>query len=403
MSTITDNLPRIRRARGFTQEELAERSGVSIDVITRLEQGRKHAARWSTLIALANALDVTVPLLISPPGLIAHDAPGALVDVAALRQAITYTGDIAGLIELAEHEEVLSPTDLRESINALWKGYQEGQFALVASVLPGVIGDVRRLIHSGTGDDVTRAQGLLATCMNASAGITISFGHPDLAYLAIERAVTASRLADSELAGVASAAFTSWILVKQGRYAEAEHVAAAAANRAEPSFSSKNRGQWATFGHLLINSSCAAARGGSLARADDLVETAKAAAARLGRDGIEEWSVFGPRVAAIFAVDNAIEAGDYETALVRSSAIPPAQGGSLPRTWEARYLLRSAYAYSELGNDGAAIDTLVAAKELAPEWICYYPLAANVVTDLLERPTRPNARLSDLATHLRVI
>lgn len=85
MSTITENLPRVRRARGLTQEELAARSEVSIDVITRLEQGRKHAARWSTLIALANALDVTVAVLITPPGLLAHDAPGAAVDVSALR------------------------------------------------------------------------------------------------------------------------------------------------------------------------------------------------------------------------------------------------------------------------------------------------------------------------------
>ncbi|HEX6683536.1 MAG TPA: hypothetical protein VF062_12100, partial [Candidatus Limnocylindrales bacterium] len=209
--------------------------------------------------------------------------------------------------------------------------------------------------------------------MNAAAGITISFGHPDLAYLAVERAVGASRRADSELAGIASAGFTSWILVKQGRYAEAEHVAAVAAHRAEPSFSSTNRKQWATFGHLLINASCAAARGSSPSRADDLVQTATAAAARLGYDGIEEWSVFGPRVAAMYAVDNAIEAGDYETALVRSAVVPAAHGGCLPNTWEARYLLRLAYAHSELGHDGAAIDTLVTAKAIAPEWICYYP------------------------------
>jgi hypothetical protein len=355
------------------------------------------------LIALANALDVAVAVLISPPGLIAHDAPGALVDVTALRQAITYTGDITGLADLAEHDEVVSLAELRDTIDALWANYQEGRFALAASILPGVIGDTRRLIHTSTGDDEARAQGLLATCMNAAAGITISFGHPDLAYLAIERAVAASRQADSDLAGIASSAFTSWILVKQGRYTEAEHVASVAAHRAEPTFSSTNRRQWATFGHLLINASCAAARGRSPSRAADLVQTAMAAAARLGNDGIEEWSVFGPRVAAMYMVDNAIEAGDHEEALIRSATVPATRGGSLPKTWEARYLLRLAYAQSELGQDGAAIDTLVTAKTLAPEWICYYPLAANVVSDLLDRPTRPNVKLSALATHLRVI
>lgn len=403
MSTITENLPRVRRARGLTQEELAARSEVSIDVITRLEQGRKHAARWSTLIALANALDVTVAVLVTPPGLLAHDAPGAAVDVSALRQAITYAGDIPGLAELAEHDDLVPLPELTTTIDTMWDRYQSGKFALVTHQLPGVIGDARRVVHAVTSDDAARAQTLLATAMNAAAGIAVSFGHPDLAYLAIERAVTASSRADSELPAIASAAFTSWILVKQGRYTEAENVAEYAAHRAEPAFSSTDRHHWATFGHLLVNASCAAARSRNYARADDLLSTAKAAAARLGHDGIEQWSVFGPRVTAMYLVDNAIEAGDYEQALTRSAHVPAASGGTLPKTWEARYLLRLAYAHAELGHDGAAIDTLVEAQNVAPEWIRYYPMAAEVVSDLLDRPARPNPKLAGLATHLRII
>ena len=403
MSTITQNLPRVRRARGLSQEELAARSEISIDVITRLEQGRKHAARWSTFIALANALDVSVAVLVTPPGLLAHDAPGAAVDVGALRQAITYAGDIPGLAELAEHEDLVPLPLLARTIDSLWKHYQDGQLALVAHHLPGVIGDTRRLVRASTGNLAARAQTLLATTMNAAAGIAASFGHPDLAYLAIERAAAASARADCDLPAVASAGFTSWILVKQGRYAEAEHVASYAAAQAEPAFSNTDRRRWATFGHLLVNASCAAARARQYARADDLLSTAQAAAARLGRDGIEGWSVFGPRVTAMYLVDNAVEAGDYERAITRSAAVPAANGGALPKTWEARYLLRLAFAYAELGRDGPAIDTLVAARTAAPEWIRYAPMAAALVNDLLDRPARPNPKLAGLVTHLRLI
>ena len=403
MSTINDNLPRVRRARGLTQEDLAARSGVSVDVITRLEQGRKHAARWSTLIALANALDVTIAVLVTPPGLLAHDAPGSRVDISALRQAVTFTGDIWSAIDLADNHETPVPTDLSATIADLWTHYQDGSFAFVAQHLPAAIGDARRLARETTGDAAADAHTLLATAMNVAAGVAVSFGHPDLAYLAIERAMAAASHADSDLPAICAAVNMSWILIKQGRYAEAERIAGNAATRAEPAFSSTDRGRWATFGHSLVNASCAAARAGNHARADDLLQTARAAAVRAGRDGTEQGSVFGPRVALMYLVDAAIEAGEYEEALRRSAQLPAPVGGRLPATWEARYLVRLAYTHAEVGQDGASIEAISGARDIAPEWIRYNPMAANVVSELIARPGRPNSKLADLATHLRIL
>ncbi|MGW7594863.1 helix-turn-helix domain-containing protein, partial [Streptomyces rubiginosohelvolus] len=57
-------LRRLRRLAALTQEELAERSDVSVDVIRQLEQGRKHSARLPTLHALANGLGVELTTLL---------------------------------------------------------------------------------------------------------------------------------------------------------------------------------------------------------------------------------------------------------------------------------------------------------------------------------------------------
>src|SRR5215469_11575627 len=51
-----DLLRHHRRARGLTQEELAERSGVSAATISLLERGRTHAAQRFTVRALSAAL-----------------------------------------------------------------------------------------------------------------------------------------------------------------------------------------------------------------------------------------------------------------------------------------------------------------------------------------------------------
>ena len=52
----------LRHANGLTQEQLAERAHVSVDVIRRLEQGQRRTARIATLHAIASALDTKVSI-----------------------------------------------------------------------------------------------------------------------------------------------------------------------------------------------------------------------------------------------------------------------------------------------------------------------------------------------------
>lgn len=53
---LGDLLRRHRRAAGFTQEELAERAGVSDDTVSNIERGQRHVPRKDTLRLLAEAL-----------------------------------------------------------------------------------------------------------------------------------------------------------------------------------------------------------------------------------------------------------------------------------------------------------------------------------------------------------
>jgi transcriptional regulator with XRE-family HTH domain len=60
----------VRERSGFTQTELARRSGISQGRISELEHGDRHGhplhARPSTARALANALDVPILAIASP-------------------------------------------------------------------------------------------------------------------------------------------------------------------------------------------------------------------------------------------------------------------------------------------------------------------------------------------------
>jgi class 3 adenylate cyclase len=52
-------LRRARRAAGLSQEELAERAGISVDTISLLESGLTHAPHPETLVLLAGALHLS--------------------------------------------------------------------------------------------------------------------------------------------------------------------------------------------------------------------------------------------------------------------------------------------------------------------------------------------------------
>ena len=53
-------LREIREAKNMTQEELEEKSGVSRQTISAIENNDEYQAKVGTIMALANALDTTV-------------------------------------------------------------------------------------------------------------------------------------------------------------------------------------------------------------------------------------------------------------------------------------------------------------------------------------------------------
>jgi transcriptional regulator with XRE-family HTH domain len=59
-------IARLRRERGWTQETLAERSGVARPTIARLEiaRGRSRQPSLPTLVRLARAFDITLDELV---------------------------------------------------------------------------------------------------------------------------------------------------------------------------------------------------------------------------------------------------------------------------------------------------------------------------------------------------
>lgn len=70
--TVGDRICEARKRRGLSQRELAQLSGVSLSLVSKLEQGERQDTRTETLRKLAVSLDVTTMVLLggapgSPP------------------------------------------------------------------------------------------------------------------------------------------------------------------------------------------------------------------------------------------------------------------------------------------------------------------------------------------------
>jgi transcriptional regulator with XRE-family HTH domain len=83
-------LVQLRRDRGWTQEMLADYSGLSGQIVKKLEQGARRSARISTLSALARALNVSVGALLS------DNALSDLTGVVARKAEVTRRDQQAG-------------------------------------------------------------------------------------------------------------------------------------------------------------------------------------------------------------------------------------------------------------------------------------------------------------------
>jgi transcriptional regulator with XRE-family HTH domain len=117
-------LVQLRRDRGWTQDMLAGYSGLSGEMVKKLEQGTRKSARISTLSALARALNVPVGALLS-------DSMLSEIAGESARQA----GDTAGPGQAAESEP---PTLLRALIaQRHWQNFRtfEAQFRRAAREL----------------------------------------------------------------------------------------------------------------------------------------------------------------------------------------------------------------------------------------------------------------------------
>ncbi|MFC7913155.1 helix-turn-helix domain-containing protein [Streptomyces sp. NPDC057386] len=385
---LGDRLSRLRRMADLTQESLAEKSGISVDVIKKLEQKRKHSARLPTLHALAKGLGVELTALLGDPPGVPSTGEADTPRLVALRRAVS-PPMFAPPPEPSDTERLTVPL-MRRELSEAWTVYHDADFGRLMDVLPGIVDDARFLASVGTAEDRAAGQAALGKALQLAGHLAIRLGKLDLALSALERAMTAAEQSSDPLLPSMIANSVAWNYQSQNRLDDAERLAVHAADKVEQS-------RWNTaesvrvWGGLVMSAATSAARSGDYDTASDMMGVAEEATKQLAKlpppaDG-KLVSVFSRSSVRIERVRLAVQHARPDEALQLAKGVR--LSADTPPSWRTWLLLDVARAHADLGDADGAVKALTRLRQVAPAWMRHHTLAVAIVGDLWAGPRRP--------------
>ncbi|MCA1676508.1 MAG: helix-turn-helix domain-containing protein [Actinobacteria bacterium] len=393
MDDIGERIRELRRPT-FTQVDLAVAADVSVDVIRKLEQGRRQTASIGTLQRIARALDVGVADLLGR----ARPAPSTgdgQARVWAIRDALTSVDDIMG-----DLEDVAAPdlTELGRDVTYAWAAFWAGRYGPVASMLPRLLAEAQAATHAAVVGRDASAVGLAVQVHRLTASTLLRLDAADLGHVAAREALRLAAKLPDPLQVAAGRYTLGHVLIRQGRFVDAERVSVATAEACQPR-GDASRAQLSVYGGLLLRGATAAAREGRTGAATDLLNEASAVAERASMDRTDYEVVFGLSNVVMQSADVAVVTEDYPAAMTAAKRMP--QASALPLASRSRHLTDVAHAQVRLGHDQAAESTMLSMEQAAPDWTSHHRLPRLLVGELLTRG-RPSLRLRALADRLHV-
>jgi transcriptional regulator with XRE-family HTH domain len=373
----------------MTQTELATRAGVSVDLIQKVEQGQRHTMSMPNLHKVARALDVDPSQLLAKT--ISLPSAEENSGVVAIRESLTRIDHLIGDEPPAEP---LTVDEARRIVTYAWGAYWSGNLEQLGSLLPGLITRTLAMVRELPATEQAEAHDVAGNLFQLVTYTLVQLGHPDLAHLAVGDGLQHAENGADPLRAAVLRCTLSWLLLTQGRYAEAHRLATATAANVAPSGGSPLP-HWSVYGSLLLTGATAYGRAGDRPGARVLLAEAHEAAALTGNRNDYESS-FGPDMLLLQTVDVEVVTENYVDALTAATGMRPE--AALPLAARARHLSDVALAHTKLGNVRPAIDAVRQMHHIAPLWTSHQALPTEIVRELREQSCPPELR--ELARNL---
>lgn len=356
-SSIGARLRRARKERGFSQRQLAERAGISTDMVSRIERDDRGLS-LPTMYRLADALSIDPSQMLGKRERLGE--AGREHGILGVRDALLTSWDLPGL-DFGNDGAAATMDELRRAVDTGWELYWHGRFGLLASLLPTLMSSARATER----ELGAPACAPLAQAYQLAADLMIHCGRDDLAFAGAARAIRAASRGDDPLQEATLAGTLSWVLLHQGRLEEAEQVAAVAAAKSAPRGKVPAR-HLTVYGALLLSAAAPAAAAGNAAAVASYMTEAKIAGMQFTGGDRHDLNVsFGPSQLAMQAAHQQVALKQPARALAAARLVRRAD--LLDISWGAHHM-DLAQAHLDKGDVPAAVEALLTAHETSAEW-----------------------------------
>jgi transcriptional regulator with XRE-family HTH domain len=388
--TIGERVAFYRRRRGLSQVVLAGLVARTEDWLSRVENNKIEIDRLSVIRRMAEALDVTIGDLVGDPTLLEWTSESGVRTVPALRAALMdYRQFTPGLASTRPPDEPPNLDAVERDVAELFSAYQASRYGYLTGRAPLVLSDALLAVRLADDAAKRRANALLALAYQASVSVLTKLGEGDLAWIASERGLAAAQQAENPVVLGSLFRSVAHALLSTGRFAAGVELVQAAANVLQPHLSTRtDDALLSVYGTLFLTGTVAASRADDRASAITFLREADESASRLGRDGNEMWTAFGPTNVAIHRMTAAMELGDVQVAV---DLAPRIDTSALPTERRVRHAIETARAYTARNRRDDALTVLLDAEQLAPEQIRHHGISRQLVVSWLRTSRGPRS------------
>ncbi|MFY1632823.1 hypothetical protein ACN27F_05955 [Solwaraspora sp. WMMB335] len=221
---------------------------------------------------------------------------------------------------------------------------------------------------------------LAADLYHVVGSVLLKHGDTSMALVAAERSTRYGLDSGDPLAIGTSARIMTHALMSNGHTRQAVTFAQVSATTVSDVTGLDSKHALAVYGALLLRGSIAAARIEDRDVAATMLDEATQAANRLGHDGNDRWTGFGPTNVLQHRVNVALALGDAGTAITYARQVQIDK--IILKERKAALFVDVAQAYAQWGRHEQGLSALRTAFGIAPEEICARPAVHRIVENL---------------------
>ncbi|MFJ5228778.1 helix-turn-helix domain-containing protein [Kitasatospora sp. NPDC088391] len=342
-------------AGGLTRAEVADRSGVSVSMIRQVEGGTRNPSDV-VLTALARALHTTPEHLLGGPGRTNSRVHRA---IPALQAAIAS-------YDLPEDGPVRPLHELTAVVEEMTQARVNSQYSMLAEAIAPLLEELFRAVDRTTGAERHRAAHLLALALRSADAAAYKYGYRDLSARLVELMRWAAGITEDPALAAAAAYVRTETFFATGQLATGLRALQQATDRMPPPVTVLLAAAEAA---LHMRAAVVAGRAGD----PDAARLHLAEAERLARDVPErlyDGTAVGLASVRIHQLAVAVELADpagLNRAVAEAGRWAPPR--DLPAERRSHYYIDLGRAQGALGRPGHARDSLLVARQIAPQHV----------------------------------